>query len=89
MIAWFALLVARRHGDGRRDGVSDDEGHAVSYKVLARGTPVWTADGTELGTVRDVLENAASTSSTASSSRRRGGGGSSTPRRSRASPSGG
>ena len=34
-----------------------DEGHAVSYKVLARGTPVWTADGVEIGTVREVLEN--------------------------------
>ncbi len=39
--------------------MTDDEGHAVSYKVLARGTPVWTAEGTELGTVRDVLENEA------------------------------
>jgi hypothetical protein len=39
--------------------VSDDEGHAVSYKVLAQGTPVWTADGAEVGTVREVLENAA------------------------------
>jgi len=36
--------------------VSDD-GHAVSYKVLARGTPVWTSDGVEVGTVRTVLEN--------------------------------
>ncbi len=34
-----------------------DEGHAVSYKVLARGTPVWTSDGVEIGTVRAVLEN--------------------------------
>jgi hypothetical protein len=34
-----------------------DEGHAVSYKVLARGTPVWTSDGVEVGTVRTVLEN--------------------------------
>jgi hypothetical protein len=34
-----------------------DEGHAISYKVLARGTPVWTSDGTEIGTVRRVLEN--------------------------------
>lgn len=37
--------------------MSTDDGHAVSYKVLRRGTPVWTADGTELGRVRDVLEN--------------------------------
>jgi hypothetical protein len=34
-----------------------DEGDAVSYKVLDRGTPVWTSDGVELGTVRAVLEN--------------------------------
>lgn len=33
------------------------EGHAISYKVLRRGTPVWTADGSELGAVRRVLEN--------------------------------
>jgi hypothetical protein len=37
--------------------LSDDEGLAVSYKVLQRGTPVWTADGAELGRVRAVLEN--------------------------------
>jgi hypothetical protein len=37
--------------------LSDDDGLAVSYKVLRRGTPVWTADGTELGRVRAVLEN--------------------------------
>jgi hypothetical protein len=35
----------------------DDEGHAVSYKVLARGTPVWSSDGVEIGQVREVLEN--------------------------------
>ena len=34
-----------------------DDGHAVSYKVLARGTPVWSADGVEVGRVREVLEN--------------------------------
>jgi hypothetical protein len=37
--------------------VSDD-GHAISYKVLARGTPVRASDGTEVGTVRRVLDNA-------------------------------
>jgi sporulation protein YlmC with PRC-barrel domain len=37
--------------------MTDDDGHAISYKVLRRGTPVWTSDGTEIGTVRDVLEN--------------------------------
>jgi hypothetical protein len=34
-----------------------DDGHAISYKVLPRGTPVWSADGYDLGTVRKVLEN--------------------------------
>ena len=34
-----------------------DEGHAISYKVLARGTPVWTSDDVEIGTVRHVLES--------------------------------
>jgi len=37
--------------------VSDPDGHAVSYKVLARGTTVTSADGTDVGTVREVLEN--------------------------------
>src|SRR5215204_2224122 len=39
-------------------GVTDDEGHAISYKVLRRGTPVRSADGVQAGTVRRVLENA-------------------------------
>jgi hypothetical protein len=37
--------------------VSDDDGHAISYKVLRRGTVVRAADGTEVGTVRRVQEN--------------------------------
>jgi hypothetical protein len=36
--------------------VSDDDGHAISYQVLRRGTPVRAADGIEIGTVRRVLE---------------------------------
>jgi hypothetical protein len=36
--------------------VSDDGGHAISYKVLRRGTPVRSADGVQLGTVRRVHE---------------------------------
>jgi sporulation protein YlmC with PRC-barrel domain len=35
----------------------DDDGPAISYKLLGRGTRVVTADGTELGTVDQVLEN--------------------------------
>ena len=38
---------------------SDDDGHAISYKVLAAGTPVHSSDGVEVGTVREVLENVA------------------------------
>jgi hypothetical protein len=38
--------------------VSDDDGHAISYKVLRRGTPVRGADGVEVGTVRRVQDNA-------------------------------
>lgn len=36
----------------------DDDGHAISYKALRRGTPVRAADGTEVGKVRRVLDNA-------------------------------
>jgi hypothetical protein len=32
------------------------EGHAISYKVLRRGTPVRSQDGVKLGTVRRVQE---------------------------------
>jgi Mrp family chromosome partitioning ATPase len=37
----------------------DDDGHAVSYKVLERGTPVVDRDGGAVGVVREVLENEA------------------------------
>jgi hypothetical protein len=33
-----------------------DDGNAISYKVLRRGTPVHSADGVRLGTVRRVNE---------------------------------
>ena len=36
-----------------------DDGHAISYKVLEPGTPVHSSDGSELGSVREVLENVA------------------------------
>ena len=38
--------------------VPPDDGHAISYKVLPRGTPVRSSDGAELGTVRRVQDNA-------------------------------
>jgi hypothetical protein len=34
-----------------------DEGHAVSYKLLERGTAVHSSDGAEIGKVEQVLEN--------------------------------
>jgi hypothetical protein len=43
---------------GILSGVSDDDGHAIAYKVLKRGTPVRSADGIQVGTVRRVQENA-------------------------------
>jgi hypothetical protein len=35
-----------------------DDGPAVSYKALRRGTPVRASDGEEVGKVRRVLDNA-------------------------------
>ena len=35
----------------------EDEGRAISYKVLARGTPIHSADGERVGTVKRVLDN--------------------------------
>ncbi len=37
--------------------MTDDDGHAISYKVLKRGTPVRSSDGVVLGTVRRVKDN--------------------------------
>ena len=34
-----------------------DDGHAVHYTAVARGTPVFSSDGVELGTVDAVLDN--------------------------------
>lgn len=38
--------------------MTQDDGHAVSYKVLRRGTPVRSSDGVQLGTVRRTEEAA-------------------------------
>jgi hypothetical protein len=38
--------------------VVDDDGHAIGYKILARGTPVRSSDGVQVGTVRRVQDNA-------------------------------
>jgi hypothetical protein len=36
----------------------DDDGYAISYKLLERGIPVVSSDGVEVGTVERVLDNA-------------------------------
>jgi hypothetical protein len=35
-----------------------DDGHAIGYKILRRGTPVRSSDGIQIGTVRRALDNA-------------------------------
>ena len=37
--------------------MTEDDGTVISYKLLARGTPIHSADGLELGTVDRVLDN--------------------------------
>jgi hypothetical protein len=37
--------------------MTDDDAVAISYKLLARGTPIYSSDGVELGTVDRVLDN--------------------------------
>ena len=34
-----------------------DDGPAISYKLLARGTPIYSAEGEQVGTVAQVLDN--------------------------------
>ena len=34
-----------------------DDGHGVHYSAVERGTPVYSSDGVELGTVDTVLDN--------------------------------
>jgi hypothetical protein len=34
-----------------------DDGVAVHYTALQRGTPVWSSDGEQIGTVVEVLDN--------------------------------
>ena len=36
----------------------EDDGYAISYKLLAHGVPVVSSDGVEVGTVDRVLDNA-------------------------------
>jgi hypothetical protein len=37
--------------------VAIDEGHPVHYAAVQRGTPVYSADGVELGKVDQVIDN--------------------------------
>ena len=37
--------------------MDEDEGHAISYRLLEAGVPVMTTDGAEIGTVDRVLDN--------------------------------
>ena len=37
--------------------MGDDDGRAISYKLLGAGIPVVTTDGAEVGTVARVLDN--------------------------------
>ena len=39
-----------------RTVTNDDDGQAISYKVVPRGTPVRSADGVQVGTVRRAQE---------------------------------
>ena len=34
-----------------------DEGHAIHYAAVARGTPVYASDGVEVGRVREIMDN--------------------------------
>ena len=37
--------------------LDDDTGHPISYKLLARGTPIVSSDGVELGVVERAVDN--------------------------------
>ena len=37
--------------------MTDDDGHAIHYTAVERGTPVLGSDGTPVGTVDEVVDN--------------------------------
>jgi hypothetical protein len=39
------------------EGKSIDDGAAIHYSAVAPGTPVYSSDGVEVGTVRETLDN--------------------------------
>jgi len=50
---WGALAKRRSTTD-----LSTDDDHQIGYQALPRGVPVITSDGTQIGTVHRVLDNA-------------------------------
>jgi hypothetical protein len=41
----------------RGDSHPIDDGEAIHYSAVSRGTPVYSADGVQIGLVREVLDN--------------------------------
>jgi hypothetical protein len=39
------------------DQAAPDEGHPIHYSAVQRGTPIYSADGVEVGLVEAVLDN--------------------------------
>ena len=37
--------------------MGDDDGHPIHYGAVKRGTPVYAADGQQLGVIDDVIDN--------------------------------
>jgi hypothetical protein len=50
------MAISPTGGKAIRFGAMDDDGRSISYQALRRGTPVRSADGVKLGTVRRVQE---------------------------------
>jgi hypothetical protein len=44
--------------DASGEGAPIDDGAAIHYTAVASGTPVYSSDGVEVGTVREMLDNA-------------------------------
>jgi hypothetical protein len=50
------IQITQFRGRGIFRSVTDDDGHAISWKVLKRGTPIRSSDGIQVGTVRVARE---------------------------------
>jgi hypothetical protein len=44
-------------GVAEGDDMGIDDGAAIHYSAVAAGTPVYSSDGVEVGTVREMLDN--------------------------------